>query len=120
MPNSPMAQKGLGVALGSFLACEVDVFATHATLRDGLSREGYAPAVSLDDPQYDHRGVPTCLAAALLQPLARLLGTFDGLRIVWERAPSCGFEPQTTRLTVGGSTGLSYDGPRGHTSEGLK
>ena len=35
-------------------------------------------------------------------------------------APSCGFEPQTTRLTVGGSTGLSYDGPRGHTGEGLK
>jgi len=77
MPNSPMAQKGLGVALGSFLACEVDVFATHATLRDGLSREGYAPAVSLDDPQYDHRVVPTCLAAALRQPLAYLLGTFD-------------------------------------------
>ncbi len=35
-------------------------------------------------------------------------------------APSCGFEPQTTRLTVGGSTGLSYDGPSGHTNEGLK
>ena len=34
--------------------------------------------------------------------------------------PSCGFEPQTTRLTVGGSTGLSYDGPRGHTSGLLK
>src|SRR2546422_1031024 len=25
--------------------------------------------------------------------------------------PSCGFEPQTTRLTAGGSTRLSYDGP---------
>jgi len=28
-----VAQKGLGVALGSILACEVDVIATHATLR---------------------------------------------------------------------------------------
>src|SRR2546426_5784630 len=26
-------------------------------------------------------------------------------------APSCGFEPQTTRLTAGSSTRLSYDGP---------
>ena len=115
-----MAQKGLGAALGSLLACEVEVIATHATLRDGLSRGEHAPEVSPDETQYDHRIVPTCLAAVLRQPLARLLGTFDGLRIVWERAPSCGFEPQTTRLTVGGSTGLSYDGPRGHTSEGLK
>ena len=32
--------------------------------------------------------------------------------VAWEGAPSCGFEPQTTRLTVGGSTGLSYDGLR--------
>src|SRR3989475_8052724 len=36
----------------------------------------------------------------------------DWPRFAWERAPSCGFEPQTTRLTVGGSTGLSYDGLR--------
>jgi len=33
-----VAEKGLGVALGSLLACEVDVIATHATLR-GLEPE---------------------------------------------------------------------------------
>jgi len=38
MPNSPMAQKGLGVALGSLLAREVDLIATHATPR-GLELE---------------------------------------------------------------------------------
>ena len=57
-----MAQKGLGVALGSLLACEVDVIATHATLRGSNWRSlkskvtgefnygGYVVAAEEQDP----------------------------------------------------------------------
>jgi len=59
-----VAEKGLGVALGSLLACEVDVIATHATLRGSNWRSlkskvtgefnygGYVVAAAEQDPGY--------------------------------------------------------------------
>ncbi len=42
----------------------------------------------------------------------------DWNRFLWKGTPSSGFEPETTRLTAGGSTRLSYDGTTAAKEEG--